>query len=218
MRTAKPGVIPVFICSCRIKNVTEFSSWPPYTHSTYPVDRIRLCKAAGRLWLPSCSSPSFPLLSSHVSSMYGRKTKMAVGLSFNQNRSCVVHSCPQLWLILLFTSPPSVLSLIRTTHHDVSMFVLCVCRGATTQVTRWWWTRWSMTSTCCPAECSTRRPSPSSVWDNPLFLSFWKTLQGGGKINGPDKITGLWPLSVCKPEQTESVFLLWLLYTDCPVY
>ena len=49
------------------------------------------------------------------------------------------------------------------------------------QVTQWLWTRWSMTSTCCPAECSTRRLSPLSVQNNPnVFIQ--KDERLGGRI------------------------------------
>ena len=56
MRTAKPGVVPVFICSCRIKNVTEFSSWPPHTHS-----RIRWTVSGYVRQLAACGYPAVPL-------------------------------------------------------------------------------------------------------------------------------------------------------------
>lgn len=62
----------------------------------------------------------------------------------------------------------------RVLQKPVSDWAVCVwlcvwlrvcvsCREATTRVTRSSWIRWSMTSTSCPAGCSTRRPSPSSV-------------------------------------------------------
>lgn len=61
----------------------------------------------------------------------------------------------------------SDLSANRTPTGLKSLCLICVptvlCRAATTRDTRWWWTRWSTTSTSFPAASSTPRSPPSSV-------------------------------------------------------
>lgn len=88
MRTANPGVLFQFLFVRVGSEKMRLNS--AHTHTLYPVERIRLCKAADRLLLPSCSSSS-PLHAMLVACMEEKKNKMAVGLSFNQNRWGVQH-------------------------------------------------------------------------------------------------------------------------------
>ena len=72
MRTANPGVLFQFLFVRVGSEKMRLNS--AHTHTLYPVERIRLCKAADRLLLPSCSSSS-PLHAMLVACMEEKKTK-----------------------------------------------------------------------------------------------------------------------------------------------
>ena len=124
MRTAKPGVVPVFICSCRIKNVTEFSSWPPHTHS-----RIRWTVSGYVRQLAACGYPAVPLpplsplqlCQQHV----WKKNKNGSWVVFQSKQM----GCAQLPSVvtdsLVYFAPPPLLGVVS--HQDYPPWCVHVC-------------------------------------------------------------------------------------------
>lgn len=82
---------------------------------------------------------------------------------------CNIVTLLLLWLtadyvVQSFTVWYEIMIKKTKTKHTLNHLTVCHdCRGATMQDTLWSWTLWSTTSTSCPVECSTRKPSPSSV-------------------------------------------------------
>lgn len=98
------------------------------------------------------------------------------------NTGCSVkyeHDTVTAFMLVRSSFCPKCCVFKKTTSNKLN--ACTVFREATMQVTQWSWTQWSMISTYCPVECSTRRLSPSLVQDSPyvlLFCIYWREHKG----------------------------------------